>query len=1430
MSTLELLSELRLLGVQLSTDGQKLKCKAPNNSLTPRLKSALADRKAEIISFLHEGEGIESTLAAIPTISRAQDLPLSFAQQRLWFLDRIEPNSSSYNIPEAVELVGSLNVQILQQALDAIVTHHEVIRTNYLTVNDNPIQVINPPAPIQLEIVDLQQVPVTQQQTQVQAYLHHSSRKPFDLATDLMLRCSLVQLAPNQHIFLATMHHIASDAWSMGLFWQQLGQVYNALCTHKTNPLPPLQIQYADYAVWQREWLSGKVIVQQLDYWKQQLTDVNPILELPMDYPRPPIQTYAGQITSLDLSPQLTADLKALCRQESATLFMSLLAAFQILLARHSGQTDFIIASPIAGRNRTEVEGLIGFFINTLLLNADLSGNPSFQALLGRVRTTALGAYAHQDVPFEKLIEELNPRRDLSRNPLFQVLFNMLNVEDLSLDLDGLTVAPVNIAEANSKFDITLYVKEQDRQIHFDLAYNTDLFTSARMVEMLAQFEQLLTQIVANPTQAIQAYSLVTPAAQTLLPNPRIALPQPEFAPITTTFINWATKTPNQAAIVQANRTWTYQELATAAQEIAQLLRANKLSIGTTVAVCGDRSFGLIASMLGVLMSGGVLLNIDPNLPPARQQLMLATAKANYLLVVGKSGSLAEPLLGTRRFCEGRGSANANSSIIADLSPEIVILMIEPNTGKTSSLETILYPKTAPITLPLDAAAYIFFTSGTTGVPKGVLGTHQGLAHFLDWQRETFSIVPEDRAAQLTGLSFDVVLRDIFLPLTSGATLCLPSLAEDLTPGSILPWMERQQITILHTVPTLAQSWLMNVPAGVSLRTLRRIFFAGEPLRATLISQWRAHFPHAGEIINLYGPTETTLAKCYYRVPQDVCPGIQPVGITLPQTQALVFNPERQLCGIGETGEIAIRTPFRTNGYINGSAENQSQFIDNPFRSEATDRIYLTGDRGRYLPDGKLEILSRIDRQVKIRGVRIEPGEIAALLNLHPQIQATVVIAREDIPDDKRLVAYFVPTQHSTPTTSELRQHLQQQLPAYMVPSVFVLLSHLPLTPNGKIDTRALPAPDLSGQASTPDFVSARDEVEIQLTKIWQLVLGVRSISITDNFFELGGHSLLAIRLFSEIERVWGKNLPLATLFQAQTIEQLAQIIRQEGGAATYSSLVLMQSGLGTKPPLFCIHPIGGNVLEYHALVSHLGTEQPVYGLQSIGLKAKQLPIDSIEAMAAHYISEIQLVQPNGPYLLLGYSFGGIVAFEIAQQLQAQGKHVALLALIDRKSPLIQKVRPSIAKSIQIHLTNLWHLPAKARLKYIKDRIDHQFEDFDYKAFLIKSLSETAPPSPELLNLIDNNAQASDNYVAKPYAGNLNLFRCKVQTLDYSLSTDLGWENLVTGILEIHNIPSIHYEVLKEPIVQTVAEQLNHCLSKILTNNLKTNNSTQSYE
>ncbi|WP_392531410.1 amino acid adenylation domain-containing protein [Nostoc sp. C117] len=1332
----------------------------------------------------------------IPQIANRESAPLSFAQQRVWFLEQLEPNSRAYIIPDAQRLTGELNVGVLQQALDAIVVHHEALRTNFITSPDgSPIQVIGNPRPVELQVIK-----VTQEQAQY--LLSQEAQPPFNLESDLMLRASLLQIDENEQILLLVMHHIASDGWSMGILWQQLAAVYEAFLNDKPSPLAKLPIQYADFAVWQHQWLSGEVLSSQINYWKTQLGSANTVLELPTDRPRPPVQSYQGAAQSLMLPQSLSTSLTELSRQEGVTLFMTLLAAFGTILHRYTGQEDILIGSPIAGRNRSEIEGLIGFFINTVVLRTDFSSNPSFRLLLSRVRQMALGAYAHQDTPFEKLVEELQPERDTSHNPLFQVWFNMLNLRDIQLEIPGLAVEQVPMLETASKFDLTLYVTEQNQGIKLDLVYNTDLFTPERMMEMLHQFHHLLNQIVAAPDRQISLYSLVTPQARPLLPEPRVALPEPEYELVTTMFTSWVNHTPEHSALRQGSRTWNYGELGKIAQDLAEVLLSHGLQRGDVVGVFGTRSFGLIASMTGVLLSGGVLLTLDPKLPSDRHQLMLKEAKAKYILYID-------------------GDRPENKEIWESLT----IIPVNPDTG-----ETINSPQsnTQAINLPQitgDDAAYIFFTSGTTGVPKGVLGCHKGMAHFLNWQQQTFKIGQQDRIAQLTGLSFDVVLRDIFLPLISGATLCLPEEGDNLEPTKILRYLEDEQISLLHTVPSLAQSWLGNVPSGVSLRNLRWLFFAGEPLKETLVLRWRDAFPESGEIVNLYGPTETTLAKCYYRVPVECTPGVQPVGLPLPETQALVFTPNDQPCGIGEPGEIVIRTPFRSLGYINAQQENRSRFVKNPFGNDEQDLVYYTGDRGCYRPDGSLAILGRRDHQVKIRGIRIEPGEIETVLAQHPDVLQTVVIVREDIPGDQRLVAYVIPNQDSALAISEIRHFLRAKLPQYMIPSAFVLLDTMPLTANGKVNRRALPAPDLARQEPEASFVAPRNEVERQLTEIWEQLLGVQPIGVQDNFFELGGHSLLAVKLFWQIEKTFNQHLPLAILFQSSTVEALAKIISQEEDLATnktslgksrttWSSLVEIQPN-GSKPPFFCIHGLGGEVLCFRELAMYLGTEQPFYGLQPRGLDGKYPLHTRVEDMAAHYIQEIQTLQPHGPYFLGGYSFGGAVAFEMARQLHEQGEEIGTLIILDscrpgysRRSPFIKRIFLHLNKIVQQGPIYLWETIQRWSY-WSKSRLQNR-----YKRYLEVALD--LPETDKHLKIIDTNTQAISQYIYPVYPGRAILLRTEDQNRDESIGTQyepqFGWGELVAGGLDIHYIPGSHLSLLCEPHVKVLAETLRSCL------------------
>jgi amino acid adenylation domain-containing protein len=803
---------------------------------------------------------------------------------------------------------------------------------------------------------------------------------------------------------------------------------------------------------------------------------------------------------------------------------MTLLAAFKTLLYRYTGQEDIVVGTPIAGRNRSEIEGLIGFFISTLVLRSDLSRNPSFRELLSRVREVCLGAYTHQELPFEKLVEELQPERDLSHTPLFQVFFNMINLrEDTRVRLAGLRAEPFGSHEAASKFDITVYVRDQGGKLWFSLVYNADLFDQVRMDEMLGQFKHLLEQIVAAPNRSIRSYSLVTPHSARLLPDPATVLPEPSCELVTSLVTSWAKRSPKNIAIQQGDRVWTYEELSASADAIARLLLAHNTSRGEVMAVTGPKSFGLLSSMMAVLLSGGVLLPIDRNLPADRQRLVLREAGATRLLYVGAWRQEDEWM---REFSQ------------------FAILDVSQNEGCV--LHTEDFPNFKANQLPelsQDDAAYVFFTSGTTGVPKGVLGSHKGLSHFLTWQKETFAVGPEDRCAQLTALSFDVVLRDIFLPLVSGSTLCLPNEADEPFGDHVLPWLDREGITLLHTVPSLAQSWMVSVPAQVTLRSLRLTFFAGEPLTEALVRRWREAFPEHGQIVNLYGPTETTLAKCFHAVPTQIASGVQPVGRALPQTQALVLTEDGQLCGIGEPGEIVLRTPFRSLGYINAPEEQRKQFVVNPYRDDPSDLIYFSGDRGRYRPDGLLAILGRLDDQVKIRGVRVEPDEVTAILSQHPEVDSCVVVARRNEQDENILVGYIVTSAHTQVEASEFRSYLSKALPSAMAPSALVFLDELPLTPNGKVDRRALPAPDPTRPELEGAFVAPRNPVEEVLAGIWADVLKLERVGIHDNFFDLGGHSLLATQVISQIRETFSVKLPLRSLFESPTVAGLAECI-----------------------------------------------------------------------------------------------------------------------------------------------------------------------------------------------------------------------------------------------------------------------------------------------
>ncbi len=1100
--------------------------------LADRLASLSPAKRALLLELLRAGDEEEGKVGGRPEPQpRGAGLtyPLSFAQRRLWFLAQLEPGSPFYGVPTILRLGGRLDVTALQRGLQAIVERHEALRTTFRSTDDGPVQVIAPPPSLSLETIDLREFPPAEREKEALRLVAEVARRPFDLERGPMLRADLFKLDEEDYVLLLGLHHIVADGWSAGILSREILSLYDGFAHGRTTSLPPLPVQYVDFAVWQRRWLEGKVLEDQLAFWKEALGGELPVMRLPTDYPRPAAADYRGQAQTLFLPRPLAAELGSLARREGATLFMVLLAAFAILLGRLTGQEDMVIGSPIANRNQAEVEGVVGFFINTLALRVDLSGQPSYSELLRRVRDMALGAFAHQDLPFEKLVEVLQPERDLNRTPMFSVLFNVINTPPRTMEVPGLRIERLEEAEPEARFDLTFYAEEQGDELRLRLLYQKALFSSRRAACLMDQFERLLEQAVTAPERSIASYSLVTPASRPVLPDPAQPLPASPYPTAPDLFREAANRAPGAIALTWQGRSSTYAELGRSSVELARVLRGRGLA-GEVVAVSGHRCPGLVTALLAVLEGGAVLLTLDRRLPEERQRLMLREGRARGLLYVGPWRPEDEwlrredPGLDVETVDEEAGGAG--------LTPGAA----KPAAAKLAASSA----GDAPVALPADPA-YIFFTSGTTGAPRGVLGSHKGLGHFLSWQDQAFGVGPGDRAAQLTGLSFDVVLRDILLPLASGATLCLPPDGQELDPYGLVEWLNREGVTLLHTVPTLAQAWLANLPPGVSAPSVRYAFFAGEPLTAELVSRFRDVFPGA-EVVNLYGPTETTLAKCFYRVPQDPPAGVQPLGRPLPETQALVLTPNGLLSGIGEPGEIVIRTPFRSLGYVN-EGEGAGCFRPNPFTGAAEDLVYHTGDLGRYGLDGSLEILGRLDDQVKIRGVRVEPGEIAASLTQHPAVKAAVVVTRPDESGHLSLLAYVVAPSLGRDGTAEIRSYLRRRLPAALVPSTFVFLEALPLTCNGKVDRVALPPPDPAEVgAEEGSYVAPRTPLQALLAGIWAEALGLERVGLDDNFFGLGGDSILSVRVVARVNQA-GLGLAPRHIFEHQTVAELAALL-----------------------------------------------------------------------------------------------------------------------------------------------------------------------------------------------------------------------------------------------------------------------------------------------
>ena len=1078
-------------------------------------RQELGAAKRELLATLLQEEGIDLQSAVKIHPRQCFDkLPLSFAQERLWFLDQLEPGNSVYNICKAHRLTGPLNIAILTSSLNEVVRRHEVLRTTFPAIDGRPIQVIATVLTLNVKIIDLQTFAQTDRETEFLRVAVEESRAYFDLALGPLLKVVLLRISEEDHVLVFSIHQIICDGWSVGVFFRELEKIYDTFSNGQSLTLSPLPIQYADFVLFQRQWVNGEVLESLLSYWRNQLGGVVQMLELPTDRPRPLVQTFRGARRAIELSTSITASLKELGRQEGATLFVLLMAAFNTLLHRYTTEEDIIVGFPIANRNYAEIQNAIGFFVNTFPLRADLSGNPTFREVLLRVRTVCIGAHAHQDLPFEKLVEELHQERDLSHNPLFQVMFVFQNVLDPVLKFRSVKSTPVGINTGTSKFDLTLSLGEREQTLVGFFEYSTDLFEQSSIERMIGHFQTLLEGIIADPDQPISSLPLLTGAErhQLLVEWNATQANFLEGCCLHELFEAQVERTADAVAVVFENHWLTYGQLNARANQLARHLKERGVGPDKIVGICLERSLEMVIGLLGILKAGGAYLPLDPAYPSERLTFMLEDAQVSVLLIKGRLKS---------HFPEYDG--------------DVVCLDSDSDTIAKYDQQNPFHDGTA------EDLAYVIFTSGSTGKPKGVMITHQSICNRLLWMQDAFRLTEFDRILQKTPFSFDVSVWEIFWPLLNGARLVMARPGGHQDSDYLVNLIANQKITVLHFVPSMLRVFLEQ-PSLDGCGCLRLVVCSGEALRFDLQEQFFARL--GAELYNLYGPTEAAIDVTYWACERGSNRWTIPIGRPIANTQIYILDSHMQPVPIGVPGELHIGGDGLARGYLNRLELTAEKFVANPFSSEAGTRLYRTGDLARYLSDGNIEFLGRVDNQIKIRAYRIELGEIETALNQHSLVKECVVVARaRDSLEEKKLIGYIVSAQESLVSVDELRRFLGGKLPDYMIPSAFVFLNALPLTPNGKVDRSKLPPPDDSRPWLEQGFVEPRSEIEELVAQVWREVLKVQKVGVYDNFFDLGGHSLLATRVVARLRINFSVDLPLRKLFELPTVAGLAEHI-----------------------------------------------------------------------------------------------------------------------------------------------------------------------------------------------------------------------------------------------------------------------------------------------
>jgi amino acid adenylation domain-containing protein len=1305
--------------------------------------------------------------------------PMSYAQHQMWVINQLEADVRAYNMAYAWRLRGSLELSTLQSSLDELVRRHESLRTIFQLTDGEPAQIVLPPGKAALEVIDLEARSERLREAVFQETALERLEAQIDLATGPVCRFHLFRFGPRDHSLVLAIHHIAFDEASAAILIRDLVAIYSARMSNTDSNLAELPFQYADFSVMQRRQMESSELKQQIAYWRKKLADAPASFEIPTDHARRPERSYAGAILSEIFPPELLRRLEAIGRQQGVTLFMILMAAFDALLYRYTGQEDVVIGSPITGRHKNAAEDIIGVFVNTLILRSDLSGNPTFRELLKRTRRMATEAYDNSDVPFAQLVKELGIEIDISRNPLFQIMFieqdkwvSRLEAGDLEVTRDQIE------ATRSTKFDLTTYVREQEDGLRVTLEYNSDLFEKATIERMMAHYRTILESVAENIDQQIAYLPVLTPAEQQEILvewNSTSADYALNTLRLTDLIAAQVERTPRNVAVVFDHEQLTYAELDEYTNQLANYLRERGVGPETLVGVCTHRSLEMVVALIGILKAGGAYVPLDPAYPHDRLSFMLEDSRLKILLT-------QEALAGNW------ADANVESICLDRDWPEIA-------KASTARLESGATP---------DNVAYVIYTSGSTGLPKGVEVTHRNLVNFVSAMIAEPGITAQDTLLSVTTISFDIAGLEIYVPLAVGARVVIAN-GETVMDGNLLiQKLKETNATVMQATPV---TWRLMVESGWKGKSDLKILCGGEALPSDLAE---ALLARCGSLWNMYGPTETTI----WSTAQQIRPQMESILIGRPiaNTQVYVLSPEMRPVPMGVIGELYIGGDGVARGYLNREALTAERFVENPFRRG--ERIYRTGDFVRFRANGAIEYLGRADQQVKIRGHRIELGEIEARLRQHPTVRQAVVMVREDVPGSKQIVGYVVGEHYSTPVARDLAQFLGGQLPPYMVPTRFVMLDSMPLTPNGKINRKALPAPSRAVVEETATVVGPRSATEKSLVEIWSEVLGVQPIGVTDNFFELGGHSIEAVKLFARITKAFGVKLSLNTLLNSPTIEQLAVTIDTPSSNSAPHRLVPIQPH-GSRTPLFWIP--GGraiSVLAFRDISMMFGQDQPAYGLES------RLPVAgeaflTVPERAKQYIDLIRTRQPHGPYQLAGFCMGGMVAFEMAQQLRALGEEVSLLALLQANVPGYPEGRYRRFKTR--NQRRLYQL--RTMVEFVAVRVAPRFlgvtretkqNVLDRVTKLVMGWVGTSSEVPDETQT--ENLRVMYPYRPHMYAGAAQVFLAEDCYESAGITPELdgrrAWNKLVTGGCDIHVVPGDHHTMLSPPHAKKLADLL----------------------